>query len=93
MASIQEMLLDDVVVLRDGVETTLPAASLVLGNIVQLYLGQKVPVDVKLIDVLGDHWFERSVLTAKERLTIRVGAHNCILFSNSFPANGSWCYC
>jgi sodium/potassium-transporting ATPase subunit alpha len=65
MASIQEMLPDDVVVLRDGAETTLPAVALVPGDIVQLSLGQKVPADVKLIDVSGDLRFDRSVLTGE----------------------------
>jgi len=65
MASIQGMLPADVVVLRDGAQTTLPAASLVPGDLVQIALGQKVPADVKLIDVSGDLRFDRSVLTGE----------------------------
>ena len=65
MASIQDMLPDDVVVLRDGVQTTLPAASLVPGDLVQISMGQKVPADVKLIEISGDLRFDRSVLTGE----------------------------
>jgi len=81
MASIQEMLPDDVVVLRDGAETTLPAAALVPGDIVQLSLGQKVPADVKLIDVSGDLRFDRSVLTGEVGITTRA-----IVISSFIPS-------
>jgi sodium/potassium-transporting ATPase subunit alpha len=75
MASIQDMLPDDVVVLRDGVQTTIPAASLVPGDLVQIVMGQKVPADVKLIDVSGDLRFDRSVLTGEVRVETRLSAH------------------
>ena len=81
MASIQEMLPDDVVVLRDGAETTLPASALVPGDIVQLSLGQKVPADVKLIDVSGDLRFDRSVLTGEVGITTRA-----IVISSLIPS-------
>jgi sodium/potassium-transporting ATPase subunit alpha len=75
MASIQDMLPDDVAVLRDGVQTTIPAASLVPGDLVQIVMGQKVPADVKLIDVSGDLRFDRSVLTGEVRVETRLSAH------------------
>jgi sodium/potassium-transporting ATPase subunit alpha len=81
MASIQEMLPDDVVVLRDGAETTLPAVALVPGDIVQLSLGQKVPADVKLIDVSGDLRFDRSVLTGEVGIATRA-----IVISSFIPS-------
>jgi len=58
-----DMLPDDVVVFRDGVQTTLPATLLVPGDLVQLSRGQKVPADVKLIDISGDLRIDRSVLS------------------------------
>jgi magnesium-transporting ATPase (P-type) len=63
--SIKAMVPADVVVLRDGVQTSLPAASLVPGDIVLLVMGQKVPMDVKLIDISGDLILDRSVLTGE----------------------------
>ena len=76
MASIQDMLPDDVIVLRDGAQMTLPATSLVPGDIIQLSIGKKVPADVKLIDASGDLRFDRSVLTGEVGGTMRVGALN-----------------
>ncbi len=55
----------DVVVYRDGIQTSLPAASLVPGGIVHLVMGQKVPADIKLIDIFGDLRFDRCVLTGE----------------------------
>ncbi|KAN0129017.1 sodium-potassium ATPase [Lactarius tabidus] len=65
MSSIQGMLPADVIVLRDGKQITIPAASLVPGDLVHIAMGQKVPADVKLIDVSGDLRFDRSVLTGE----------------------------
>ena len=84
MASIKGMLPADVVVLRDGVQTSLPAASLVPGDIVHLVMGQKVPADVKLIDVSGDLRFDRSVLTGEVCHDTRAGSF--------FTANDSRSY-
>jgi len=53
MASIQGKLPDGIVVLRDGVQTTLPAASLVPGDLVQISMGQ-VPAEAELIDIGKD---------------------------------------
>lgn len=67
MSSIQGMLPADVLVLRDGKQITVPAASLVPGDLVHIAMGQKVPADVKLIEVSGDIRFDRSVLTGEVR--------------------------
>ena len=67
MSSIQGMLPADVIVLRDGKQITVPAAELVPGDLVHIAMGQKVPADVKLIDVSGDIRFDRSVLTGEVR--------------------------
>ena len=70
MSSIQGMLPADVIVLRDGKQITVPAAVLVPGDLVHIVMGQKVPADVKLIDVSGDIRFDRSVLTGEVRAHI-----------------------
>jgi sodium/potassium-transporting ATPase subunit alpha len=44
------MLPAGVVVVRDGVQTSIPPASLVPSDLVQVVMGQKVSADVKLID-------------------------------------------
>ncbi|KAI0036987.1 sodium-potassium ATPase [Vararia minispora EC-137] len=65
MASIKDMLPAAVVVLRDGAQTSLPASELVPGDLVQLALGQKVPADLRLLEVSSDLKFDRSVLTGE----------------------------
>ena len=65
MASIKDMLPSDVVVLRDGTERTLMAADLVPGDLVRIGLGQKIPADLRFIEVSGDLKFDRSVLTGE----------------------------
>jgi len=67
MASIKDMLPAAVIVLRDGTQTSLPAADLVPGDLVQLSLGQKVPADLRLLEVSSDLKFDRSVLTGEVR--------------------------
>ncbi|TFY54358.1 hypothetical protein EVG20_g9732, partial [Dentipellis fragilis] len=65
MASIKNMLPSDVLVLRDSAQVSLGAAELVPGDLVYIVLGQKVPADVRLIEVSGDLKFDRSVLTGE----------------------------
>ena len=52
-------------------QMAVPAALLIPGNTIHLVMGQKVPADVKLIDVSGDLMFDRSVLTREVRVMIR----------------------
>ncbi|KAI0045063.1 sodium-potassium ATPase [Auriscalpium vulgare] len=65
MASIKDMLPADVLVLRDGLQTTIPAAMLVPGDLVYVVMGQKVPADMRLVEVTSDLRFDRSVLTGE----------------------------
>ena len=81
MSSIQGMLPADVIVLRDSKQITVPAAALVPGDLVHITMGQKVPADVKLIDVSGDIRFDRSVLTGE----VRPGHAPSYILAQSFP--------
>ncbi|KZV66047.1 sodium-potassium ATPase [Peniophora sp. CONT] len=65
MSSIKDMLPADVVVLRDGSQQSVPAIDLVPGDLVQIPLGQKVPADLRLIEVSSDLKFDRAVLTGE----------------------------
>jgi sodium/potassium-transporting ATPase subunit alpha len=67
MKSIKSMLPSEVQTLRDGKYVSLPAADLVVGDIVQVHLGQQVPADLRIIDTSGDLQFDRSVLTGEVR--------------------------
>lgn len=65
MASMKGMLPADVLVLRDSFRIKLPAKELVPGDLVTLAMGDKVPADIRLIEVSADLQFDRSVLTGE----------------------------
>lgn len=65
MASIKGMLPSDVLVLRDGGQTKVPAKELVPGDLVTISMGEKVPADLRLIEVSADLQFDRSILTGE----------------------------
>jgi sodium/potassium-transporting ATPase subunit alpha len=65
MASIKGMLPSDVLVLRDGGQTKVPAKELVPGDLVTISMGEKVPADLRLIEVSTDLQFDRSILTGE----------------------------
>ncbi|KAI1791319.1 sodium-potassium ATPase [Ganoderma leucocontextum] len=65
MSSIKDMLPSDVVILRDGNKVKLPASELVNGDLVYIGLGEKVPADLRLIQVSWDLRFDRSIITGE----------------------------
>jgi sodium/potassium-transporting ATPase subunit alpha len=65
MSSIKNMLPEDCLVIRDGKQLSLPAAELVPGDIVTLKAGNKLPADVRFLQVSGDARFDRSILTGE----------------------------
>ncbi len=65
MNSILNLVPENSVVLRDGVLKTVPSSDLVVGDIVQLSTGNKVPADMRLIKASSDLRFDRAVLTGE----------------------------
>jgi len=65
MASIKGMLPSDILVLRDSERLKLPAKDLVPGDLVTFGMGEKVPADMRLIEVSADLQFDRSILTGE----------------------------
>ncbi|KAL0576968.1 hypothetical protein V5O48_005010 [Marasmius crinis-equi] len=65
MASIKNMLPSEIVVIRDGQVHKMPASELVSGDLVQLSMGNKIPADIRLIQVSSDLRFDRSILTGE----------------------------
>ena len=65
MASISGMLPDDCSVLRDGVRVELQAIDLVPGDILYIKSGNKLPADVRFVEVSSDAKFDRSILTGE----------------------------
>ncbi|KAH8589244.1 hypothetical protein B0O99DRAFT_692649 [Bisporella sp. PMI_857] len=65
MASITTMLPDSCLVLRDGAQTTVVASDIVPGDILYLKSGNKLPADVRFIEISSDAKFDRSILTGE----------------------------
>lgn len=66
MASIKDMLPGECRVVRDGAQATLLASDLVPGDVLLVKAGNKLPADVRLVDVSSDVKFDRSILTGKK---------------------------
>jgi sodium/potassium-transporting ATPase subunit alpha len=65
MASITQMIPAECLVLRDGQQRRVPAAHLVVGDLIYISLGNKVPADIRILHCSGDLKFDRSVLTGE----------------------------
>lgn len=93
MASITNMLPQEVAVLRDGAQVKVLAKELVPGDIVYIALGGKLPADVRFLDVSADLKFDRSVLTGEsEPIHAAVdGSDDNILESKNIGLQGTLC--
>lgn len=65
MKAILALLPDETLVLRDGVVQGVKASELVVGDVVQLKTGSRVPADVRIVTCSADMRFDRSVLTGE----------------------------
>ncbi|KZS89101.1 sodium-potassium ATPase [Sistotremastrum niveocremeum HHB9708] len=64
MASIQGLLPGSVSVIRDSIQKSVPAADLVVGDLVIISLGIKIPADLRIIENSGLR-FDRAILTGE----------------------------
>lgn len=64
MSSIKNMIPSSATVIRDGKEQKVPAENLVVGDLVVLSYGSKVPADVRVIET-HDLKFDKSMLTGE----------------------------
>ncbi|QIX01269.1 hypothetical protein AMS68_006786 [Peltaster fructicola] len=65
MASISTMLPEQCIVLRDGQQKQIEGREVVPGDILRITLGNKLPADVRFIEVSSDARFDRSILTGE----------------------------
>ena len=68
MASITTMLPDNCLILRDGAQVTIIATEIVPGDILYIKAGNKLPADVRFLEVSNDARFDRSILTGKSHI-------------------------
>ncbi|KAF2738493.1 calcium ATPase [Polyplosphaeria fusca] len=65
MASIGTMLPDDTIVIREGKHTSISALDLVPGDVIVIKQGNKLPADVRFVDISSDAMFDRAILTGE----------------------------
>ena len=65
MNSIKNLVAEEASVIRDGKHQTVPARDLVVGDVVTLTMGDRVPADLRLVTVSSDVRFDRSLLTGE----------------------------
>ncbi|KAH0036758.1 cation-transporting ATPase pacL, partial [Aureobasidium melanogenum] len=65
MASINTMLPDQAMVLREGNWSSVEGTKLVPGDVIKISMGNKVPADVRFFDVSSDARLDRSILTGE----------------------------
>ena len=65
MNSIKNLVAEDASVIRDGKHQTVLAKDLVVGDVVTLSMGDRVPADLRLVEVSSDVRFDRSLLTGE----------------------------
>ena len=65
MKSIKSLIAEEATVIRDGKQQTVPAADIVTGDLVILSMGDRVPADIRLVQVSSDLKFDRSLLTGE----------------------------
>jgi sodium/potassium-transporting ATPase subunit alpha len=77
MASIGTMLPDQCIVVRNGSHASVSALDLVPGDIIVIKQGNKLPADVRFVEVSSDAMFDRAILT---------GMHTAFL-QHTIPVN------
>ncbi|KAF2692005.1 calcium ATPase [Lentithecium fluviatile CBS 122367] len=65
MASIGTMLPDQCIVIRDGAQVNISALDMVPGDVVVIKQGNKLPADVRFVEVSSDAMFDRAILTGE----------------------------
>lgn len=68
MASITTMLPENCLVKREGMQVEIRAEDIVPGDVLYLKAGNKLPADVRFVDMSSDAKFDRSILTGKSLL-------------------------
>jgi sodium/potassium-transporting ATPase subunit alpha len=78
MKSIKSLIAAEATVIRDGRQQTIAAADVVVGDLVVLSMGDRVPSDLRLVETSTDLKFDRSLLTG-ERSAHLLRSHQALL--------------
>ena len=92
MASITTMLPENSLLMREGVQITTVASEIVPGDILFLKAGNKLPADVRFVDVSSDAKFDRSILTGTITFSpylLRNSLSLTLMLGESLPLSGT----
>lgn len=65
MSSIKTLIAEEATVIRDSKHQTIPSRDVVVGDLVVLSMGDRVPADIRLVQASSDLRFDRSLLTGE----------------------------
>ncbi|EIW79754.1 calcium ATPase transmembrane domain M-containing protein [Coniophora puteana RWD-64-598 SS2] len=65
MKSIKSLIAEDAAVIREGKQQMIPAADIVVGDLIALASGDRVPADLRIVQASSDLRFDRSLLTGE----------------------------
>ncbi|KAF9231508.1 hypothetical protein BU15DRAFT_82299 [Melanogaster broomeanus] len=65
MRSIKSLIAEEASVIRDGKQLLIPASDIVVGDVVILTPGDRVPADLRIVQASSDLRFDRSLLTGE----------------------------
>ena len=65
MASITKMLPEECIILRDGTQVKVDGRDVVPGDVLRITIGNRLPADVRFLEVSSDVRFDRSILTGE----------------------------
>jgi sodium/potassium-transporting ATPase subunit alpha len=65
MKSIKSLVAEEATVVRDGKRQVIPATDIVIGDLIMLSMGDRVPADLRMVEASIDLKFDRSLLTGE----------------------------
>lgn len=65
MKSIKSLIAHEAAVIRDGKQQMIQASDIVVGDVVVLNAGDRVPADMRIVQASSDLRFDRSLLTGE----------------------------
>ncbi|EDU50209.1 MgtA, Cation transport ATPase [Pyrenophora tritici-repentis] len=93
MASIGTMLPDQCIVVRNGAQTNISALDLVPGDVIVIKQGNKLPADMRFVEVSSDAVFDRSILTGESEPVVATldATEDNYLETNNIGLQGTHC--
>ncbi|KAF2031303.1 calcium ATPase [Setomelanomma holmii] len=93
MASIGTMLPDQCIVIRNGSHASISALDFVPGDIIVIKQGNKLPADVRFVEVSSDAMFDRAILTGESEPVVATleSTEDNYLETNNIGLQGTHC--